>query len=78
MLTNVTGTLTNLTQKISAARSLLANPASAPTTQSTDGGIKGADDQGIALMAPAEAPVGAIYSSGVSGAAGPRLDVYLR
>jgi hypothetical protein len=37
-----------------------------------------ADDQGIALMAPPEAPVGAIYSSGVSGAAGPRLDVYLR
>jgi hypothetical protein len=42
-----TGTLTNLTQKISAFRSLLANPTSAPTTQSTDGGIKGADDQGI-------------------------------
>ena len=42
-----TGTLTNLTQKISAARSLLANPTSAPTTQTTDGGIKAADDQGI-------------------------------
>jgi Ferritin-like domain len=42
-----TGTLTNLTQKISAVRSLLANPTSAPTTQTTDGGIKGADDQGI-------------------------------
>jgi hypothetical protein len=41
------GTLVNLTQKISAARSLLANPTSAPTTQSTDGGLKGADDQGI-------------------------------
>jgi hypothetical protein len=37
-----------------------------------------ADDQGMALMAPADAPVGAIYSTGVSGAAGPRLDVYLR
>ncbi len=42
-----TGTLTNLTQKISAARSLLANPTSAPTTQTTDGGIKATDDQGI-------------------------------
>jgi hypothetical protein len=37
-----------------------------------------ADDQGIALTAPADAPVGAIYSSGISGAPGPRLDVYLR
>lgn len=37
-----------------------------------------ADDQGIALMAPPEAPVGAIYSTGVTGARGPRLDVYLR
>jgi hypothetical protein len=42
-----TGTLTNLTQKISAARSLLANPTSAPTKQVTNGGITGADDQGI-------------------------------
>ncbi len=42
-----TGTLTNITQKIAAFRSLLANPTSAPTTQTTDGGIKGADDQGI-------------------------------
>jgi hypothetical protein len=42
-----TNTLTTITQKISAFRSLLANPASAPTTQITDGGIKGADDQGI-------------------------------
>jgi hypothetical protein len=42
-----TGTLTSITQKISAFRSLLANPTSAPTTQTTDGGIKGADDQGI-------------------------------
>jgi hypothetical protein len=41
------GVLTGLTQKISAARSLLANPTSALTTQTTDGGIKGADDQGI-------------------------------
>jgi hypothetical protein len=37
-----------------------------------------ADDQGIALMAAPDAPVGAIYATGVSGAAGPRLDVYLR
>jgi Ferritin-like domain len=42
-----TGTLTNLTQKISAARSMLANPTSAPTKQVTNGGITGADDQGI-------------------------------
>jgi hypothetical protein len=42
-----TGTLTNLTQKISAFRSLLANPTSAPTKQITNGGITGADDQGI-------------------------------
>jgi hypothetical protein len=41
------GTLTKITQQISAFRSLLANPTSAPTTQSTDGGLKGADDQGI-------------------------------
>jgi hypothetical protein len=41
------GTLTKITQQISAFRSLLANPTSAPTTQITDGGIKGADDQGI-------------------------------
>ena len=41
------GTLTNLTKKISAARSSLANPTSAPTKQVTDGGITGADDQGI-------------------------------
>jgi hypothetical protein len=41
------GTLTGITQKVSAFRSKLANPASAPTTQTTDGGIKGADDQGI-------------------------------
>jgi hypothetical protein len=39
--------LTSITQKISTFRSLLANPTSAPTTQITDGGIKGADDQGI-------------------------------
>jgi Ferritin-like domain len=42
-----TGTLTNLTQKISAARSMLANSTSAPTKQVTNGGITGADDQGI-------------------------------
>jgi hypothetical protein len=41
------GTLTGITQKVSAFRSLLANPTSTPTTQTTDGGIKGADDQGI-------------------------------
>jgi hypothetical protein len=41
------GTLTKITQQISAFRSLLANPTSTPTTQTTDGGIKGADDQGI-------------------------------
>jgi len=35
-------------------------------------------DQGIALMASPEAPIGATYASGVSGARGPRLDVYLR
>jgi hypothetical protein len=37
-----------------------------------------ADDQGIALTAPPDAPVGATYSTGISGAPGPRLDVYLR
>ena len=37
-----------------------------------------ADDQGIALMAPPEAPVGASYSTGISGGHGPRLDVYIR
>jgi len=42
-----TGTLTTITKQISAFRSMLANPASAPTTQTTNGGIKGADDQGI-------------------------------
>jgi hypothetical protein len=42
-----TGTLTGYTQKISAFRSMLANPSSAPTAQTTNGGIKGADDQGI-------------------------------
>jgi Ferritin-like domain len=42
-----TGTLAGITQKISAFRSMLANPSSAPTTQTTDGGLKGADDQGI-------------------------------
>jgi Ferritin-like domain len=41
------GTLQSYTQKISALRSSVANPTSAPTTQSTNGGIKGADDQGI-------------------------------
>jgi hypothetical protein len=46
-LDNNTGTLTKITQQISAFRSLLANPTSAPTTQMTDGGLKGADDQGI-------------------------------
>jgi hypothetical protein len=46
-LDNGSNTLTKITQQISAFRSLLANPSSAPTTQTTDGGIKGADDQGI-------------------------------
>jgi hypothetical protein len=41
------GTLTGFTQKISALRSSIANPSSTPTTQVTNGGIKGADDQGI-------------------------------
>ena len=41
------GTLTGYTQKISALRSSLANPSSSPTTQTTNGGIKNADDQGI-------------------------------
>jgi hypothetical protein len=42
-----TGTPSKITQQISAFRSLLANPTSALTTQTTNGGIKGADDQGI-------------------------------
>jgi hypothetical protein len=41
------GALTKITQQISAFRSKLANPSSAPTTQTTNGGIKGADDQGL-------------------------------
>jgi hypothetical protein len=41
------GTLLKYTQQISAARSALANPSSSPTTQTTNGGIKNADDQGI-------------------------------
>jgi hypothetical protein len=40
-----TGTLTGITQKVSAFRSKLANATA--TTQVTNGGIKGADDQGI-------------------------------
>jgi hypothetical protein len=36
------------------------------------------NDQGIALMSAPEVPVGATYATGVSGARGPRLDVYLR
>jgi hypothetical protein len=36
------------------------------------------NDQGIALMTAPEAPVGATYATGVSGARGPRLDVYIR
>lgn len=35
-------------------------------------------DQGIALFSAPDAPVGATYATGVSGARGPRLDVYLR
>lgn len=46
-LDNNTGTLTKITQQISAFRSLLANPTTAPTTQMTNGRLKGADDQGI-------------------------------
>ena len=41
------GTLQKFTQQISAFRSLLANPSSAPTKQITNGGITGADDQGL-------------------------------
>jgi hypothetical protein len=41
------GVYAMITQQISAFRSKLANPSSAPTTQITNGGIKGADDQGI-------------------------------
>jgi hypothetical protein len=37
-----------------------------------------ADDQGIALSAPSDAPAGATYATGASGAPGPRLDVYVR
>ncbi len=36
------------------------------------------NDQGIALMTSPQAPVGATYATGVSGARGPRLDVYIR
>ena len=36
------------------------------------------NDQGIALIAEPHAFVGATYATGVSGARGPRLDVYLR
>jgi hypothetical protein len=36
------------------------------------------NDQGIALMSAPEATAGATYATGVSGARGPRLDVYLR
>jgi hypothetical protein len=37
-----------------------------------------ANDEGIALIASPEVPIGATYATGVSGARGPRLDVYLR
>ncbi|HEX9296487.1 MAG TPA: DNRLRE domain-containing protein [Polyangiaceae bacterium] len=37
-----------------------------------------ATDQGIALMASGEAAAGATYATGISGAPGPRLDVYVR
>jgi hypothetical protein len=36
------------------------------------------NDQGIALMSAPDATVGATYATGVAGARGPRLDVYLR
>jgi hypothetical protein len=35
-------------------------------------------DQGLALTASSDAPWGPSYATGVSGGAGPRLDVYLR
>jgi hypothetical protein len=37
-----------------------------------------ANDQGIALLSAPDASVGATYATGISGARGPRLDVYLR
>ena len=37
-----------------------------------------ANDQGIALISAADASAGATYATGVDGARGPRLDVYLR
>jgi hypothetical protein len=36
------------------------------------------NDQGLALTASSDAPVGSSYATGVSGGTGPRLDVYLR
>ena len=36
------------------------------------------NEQGIALMTGPDASTGATYSTGISGAPGPRLDVYLR
>jgi hypothetical protein len=35
-------------------------------------------DQGLALTASSQAPLGPSYATGVSGGRGPRLDVYLR
>jgi hypothetical protein len=35
-------------------------------------------DQGLALAASSDAPLGPSYATGVSGGLGPRLDVYLR
>jgi hypothetical protein len=35
-------------------------------------------DQGLALTASSDAPIGASYATGVAGSTGPRLDVYLR
>jgi hypothetical protein len=36
------------------------------------------NDQGLALTASSDAPIGPTYATGVSGGTGPRLDVYLR
>jgi hypothetical protein len=36
------------------------------------------NDQGLALTASSDAPLGPSYATGVSGGTGPRLDVYLR
>jgi hypothetical protein len=35
-------------------------------------------DQGLALTASSDAPLGPSYATGLAGGSGPRLDVYLR